>query len=286
MSSVISDGKVNLETSSITSQAAYNQMLNQHATANQKQSANSQANRSAPGVVQGKYPFHSKLHEFADSIEYRSKEKADIANEDDEEVADSSLTQAEIRQLKINIYLISSQNIVAFYLAAISILLLPVFLKENSMMISAFGAIGTIVYFNYWYMYITMSTRQFVLGPTTRRLYRPMIESLESFETFMFLGTVAAISFAFYITHYHLASDIKLLNWMLDRVSKLEGGSYVTEIIILLGGNLVVYMLLKRNLYKKYRALSNKRRMKIDIETTNAAEFSRRIFDGDYDEEQ
>ncbi|MBU1901894.1 hypothetical protein KKG82_06050 [Patescibacteria group bacterium] len=233
----------------------------------------------------GKYGMHSKLQEFADVIEYRYKEKADISNEKDESVADSTMTEAEIRHVTVGIYSVAFENMAAFIAGALLVLIIPIFATANSVYYLIAVAAIFWGYFNYFFLYVTTNSRQFVTGPTTQRLYRPMVDSLERFETVMFLISILTVSTAIGMSKFSMFIDTPYVKFFAERLSRIDSGGYIIEVFIFITGNFTLYMLTKNSLYKKYKELARKRMMKIDLETSTAADVARKVLDGDYEKD-
>ena len=276
--------------SQLTSQGAYTNMLNRN-------SANLQGpNLQGPNLqgpnLQGpnmqterdkeKYSFHSALLSFADAIEFRFKERSDNPNDADEEIADSTMTESEIRQQTLNIFRVSTVQIFIFFIVSLCVIFLPIFFKGFETIIIIVGAV-LILSNNFFFLYITMNSRQFVVGPSTEKLYKLMVKALMSMETGMFLISTFSVSFAISITYY---TSFHSTNWIIEQVirraSQLEAGRYSFEIVLFYISIFAGYVIIKKSLFKKYKIISLKRKRKMDSEILLPSELALRVQEGYY----
>ena len=238
---------------------------------------------NAPAQEKEKYSFHSKLQEYADMIEYRYKEKADVSNEEDDEVADSTMTEAEIRQHKLNLMVVSTQNILAILFASLAVVFSPIVITNYAFYVFLI-AIFIFLYYPYWFMYITATSIQFAVGPSTQRLYKGLINALDAIENAMILIGIASVSLALYLSTHEFTAQNKYLNWFFEKASYMEFSSYGLEITLFFIGNFAIYFAIRHSLFKKYKVICDKRKIKVDLETSTASDVARKILDGEYPE--
>lgn len=236
--------------------------------------------------VRKKYSVHSELQEYADLIEHRYKDSSDVINIDkDEELSYSSMTEAEITETKFTMAKVVSSIFFAVIFTSLFVITIPIYFPWANLYVFLIGGF-LMAYFLYWFMFIVIKTRQFVVGPTTMRLYRPMIKSLNFVENGTILISFFMIGFSILATHLAIKTDVFLLHSFFEKLSLVHTANYALQVSMFFGANLGIYFLLKRKFFNKYQKLGIRRRTMMLMEYQSAAEVASNILDGKFSDDE
>lgn len=268
---------------------AHNSILNQAASQHQQhmQMRNAMLNQPAFGTGQqvvSQYKFASKWQEFADLIYNRMMDGSDISNQDDEEIADSVLTDAMIRDRTIDLMKCAFKTIGVFVLAAVGIITIPLYLKDSFFYMLIFSAFS--LSYIYFFQYVFLQARQYVLGVITKKLYLIMARQYEKVKYSILIISVLCISLISVLSTVEpsVIQNIFALKYLQDKILFVGVQFYVFLISFFFVSNYVLLILLETSLYNKFKINANKRRIARHMETATAGTVASNILKGEYEE--
>ncbi len=291
MSDILNGGhSLHTDSNQHMSHGAYQNMLNKEASrATQAMNVQNQMyNTQGQAITANKtYSFLEEWQLYADLIEHRFKDGSDVANNaDDPELAYSVMTNASMRERAIEVGLTTTKVVGVFLMGALSISLIPLIIKDTFDAIFISIAIFSMAFgYTYFYQYVFIQTRQFVVGPITRKLFKTMLSGYESYKSTMYLLSAFLFSGLSFVSLMLSPSkdDGFIFMTFFDHLHYIGVEYYLSHVLLFLIANILILKMLEDKHYAKFRELARKHKIEIDMNMSVAADVGLNRLNGMYE---
>lgn len=269
------------------SQGAYVNMLDKHGQSQmqQMQQQNQMYNSGAVQAEKSPYMFLSDWQEFADLIYLRYLDKSDVANSDDPELADSVMSDASKRHRGIKVGLTTMKVVWMFIFGAVGVAAMPLLIKESFDAIIVSIMFASIAFgYNYFYQFVMIQSRQYVVGNVTMELFKIMLTGYESFKTAVYLISAGIFTLSVLLSLYHIIPEnIFMMQTIYYRLSFVGEGYFLIHVGGFLAINLMLLKIFEETHYLKYLEIAKKRKVARDMEVSTIGTVAHKSLKGGYE---